>query len=62
MNIDRLLSIHQSDALMRIGAINKQMLIAQYAQCQQISKLQKELESCKGAMNSAIERSFSYQL
>jgi len=55
MNIDRLLSIHQSDALMRIGAINKQMLIAQYAQCQQISKLQKELESCSNVSKKILE-------
>lgn len=43
MDIDRLLAIHQSHSLMKIGAINKQMLIAQYAQCEQISALQKEI-------------------
>ena len=43
MNIDKLLSIHQSHSLMKIGAINKQMLIAQYAQCEQISALQKQI-------------------
>ena len=43
MNIDKLLSIHQSHSLMKIGAINKQILIAQYAQCEQISALQKQI-------------------
>lgn len=51
MDIDRLLSIHQSHSLMKIGAINKQMLIAQYAQCEQISALQKEISA-----NNSISR------
>lgn len=44
IDIDKLL-IHQSYSLMKISAINKQMLIAQYAQCEQISALQKEISA-----------------
>lgn len=51
MDIDRLLSIHQSHSLMKIGAINKQMLIAQYAQCEQISALQREI-----SLNNSISK------
>lgn len=36
MNIDRILNIYQSYSLTKISAINKQMLIAQYAQCENI--------------------------
>ena len=43
MNIDKVLSIHQSYSLMKIGALNKQMLIAQYAQSEQISNLNKQI-------------------
>lgn len=44
IDINKLL-IHQSYSLMKIRAINKQMLIAQYAQCKQISALQKEISA-----------------
>lgn len=43
MNIDKVLSIHQSYSLMKIGALNKQMLIAQYVQSEQISNLNKQI-------------------
>ena len=58
MDIDRLLSIHQSHSLMKIGAINKQMLIAQYSQCEQISALQKEI----AASNSLSRQILNNQL
>lgn len=43
-NIDRILNIHQSYSLSKVSALNKQILVAQYAQIQQISKLEKELK------------------
>lgn len=55
MDIDRLLSIHQSHSLMKIGAINKQMLIAQYAQCEQISALQKEISASNSISRQILE-------
>ena len=55
MDIDRLLSIHQSHSLMKIGAINKQMLIAQYAQCEQISALQKEISTSNSISRQILE-------
>lgn len=55
MDIDRLLSIHQSHSLMKIGAINKQLLIAQYAQCEQISALQKEISASNNISRQILE-------
>lgn len=55
MDIDRLLSIHQSHSLLKIGAINKQMLIAQYAQCEQISALQKEISTSNSISRQILE-------
>ena len=55
MDIDKLLSIHQSHSLMKIGAINKQMLIAQYAQCEQISVLQKEIAASNSISRQILE-------
>ena len=55
MDIDRLLSIHQSHSLMKIGAINKQMLIAQYAQCEQISALQKQISASNNISRQILE-------
>lgn len=43
-NIDRLLSIHQSYSLEGIKRLNVEMLKVQYAQCEQISQLQKQIE------------------
>lgn len=55
MDIDRILSIHQSHSLMKIGAINKQMLIAQYAQCEKISALQKEISASNTVLKQILE-------
>lgn len=40
-NIDRLLNIHQSYSLEGIKRLNVEMLKAQYAQCEQLTQLQK---------------------
>lgn len=55
MNIDRLLSIHQSHSLMKIGETNKQILIAQYAQCEQISSLQKQIAVSNNISRQILE-------
>ena len=55
MNIDRLLSIHQSHSLMKIGAINKQILIAQYAQCEQIAAIKKEISASNSISRQILE-------
>ncbi len=44
-NIDRILNIHQSYSLKKVSDLNKQILIAQYAQTEQISKLEKEMKA-----------------
>ncbi|MDH6306700.1 hypothetical protein M2459_003640 [Parabacteroides sp. PF5-5] len=54
-NIDRILNLHQSYSLMKIGALNKQMLIAQYAQCEQIGDLQKEIEHSNSVSRKILE-------
>ena len=56
MDIDRLLSIHQSHSLMQIKAINKQLLIAQYAQCEQITALQKEIKTSNGIARQILKK------
>lgn len=56
MDIDRLFSIHQSHSLMQIKAINKQLLIAQYAQCEQISTLQKEIKTSNCIAKQILKR------
>ena len=43
-NIDRILNVHQTYSLTKVSALNKQILIAQYAQIEQISKLEKEIQ------------------
>ena len=43
-NIDRLLSIHQSYSLEGIKRLNVEMLKAQYAQCEQLTQLQKQID------------------
>ena len=43
-NIDRLLSIHQSYSLEGIKRLNVEMLKAQYAQCEQLAQLQKQID------------------
>lgn len=55
MDIDRFLSVHQSHSLMKVGAINKQMLIAQYAQCEQITMLQKEIAASNSISRLILE-------
>ena len=62
MDIDKLLSIHQSHSLMKIGAINKQMLIAQYAQCEQISALQKQISASNSISRQILENQLKEDL
>ena len=58
MDIGRLLNIHRSYSLTTIKAINQQILIAQYAQCEQISKLQNEI----AVSNAVLRRILKNQL
>jgi len=54
-NIDRILRVQQSYQLAKIGAINKQMLIAQYAQCEQISMLEKKIQQSNAISRQILE-------
>lgn len=51
MNTDRFLKIYQTYSLEKISALSKKGLEAQYAQCEQLVKLQKELASNASATN-----------
>ena len=55
MDVNKLLQIHQSYSLATIKAINEQVLIAQYAQCEQIVKLQGELASCESTLRQLLK-------
>lgn len=55
MNIDRILNIYQSYSLTKISAINKQMLIAQYAQCENIKAVQKQLDIANSVSRHILE-------
>ena len=48
------LSIYQTYTLEKIGAFSKQQLIAQYAQCEEISKLKKEMSANTAATNKIL--------
>ena len=58
IDIDRILNIHQSYSQQKIGALNKKILIAQYAQSEQIIKVQEELkivnETTKSILNNQL--------
>jgi len=54
-NIDRILRVQQTYQLTKIGALNKQMLIAQYAQCEQISALQKQIQQSNAISRQILE-------
>lgn len=62
MNIDRTLNIYQAYSLAKISALNKQMVIAQYAQCEQISKLEKSLSKELKAINAANQQILENQI
>lgn len=62
MDIDRLLQIYQGYTLTKISALNKQQLIAQYAQCQKISDLEKSLKRELSAVNSTNRKILENQL
>ena len=46
----------------KLAVLEKRLDLQMTEYQNRLQMVQKELESCKGAMNSAIERSFSYQL
>jgi hypothetical protein len=62
MDIDRTLQIYQGYTLTKISALNKQQLIAQYAQCQKISDLEKSLKRELSAVNSTNRKILENQL
>jgi hypothetical protein len=62
MDIDRLLRIYQGYSLKKISALNKQQLIAQYAQCQKISDLEKSLKRELSSVNSTNRKILENQL
>ena len=64
--IDRILrlQIHHSYELRKISMLNKQMLIAQYAQCEQISALQKQIRQSNSISRQILEnqlKEFQYR-
>lgn len=54
MDTKTALSIYQTYTLEKIGAFSKQQLIAQYAQCEEISKLKKEMSANTAATNKIL--------
>lgn len=62
MNIDRTLNIYQAYSLAKISALNKQMVIAQYAQCEQIGKLEKSLSKELKALNATNQQLLANQI
>lgn len=62
MNIDRTLNIYKAYSLAKISALNKQMLIAQYAQCEQIGKLEKSLSKELKAINAVNQQLLENQI
>lgn len=55
MDIDRILNIYQAYSITKISAINKQMLIAQYAQCEKINAIQKQLDVANSVSRHILE-------
>ena len=55
MDIDRILNIYQAYSITKISAINKQMLIAQYAQCEKINAIQKQLDVANSVSRRILE-------
>lgn len=55
MDIDRILNIYQAYSITKISAINKQMLIAQYAQCEKINAIQKQLDIANSVSRRILE-------
>ena len=62
MDIDRSLNIYQAYSLAKISALNKKMLEAQYAQCQQIGQLEKTLSKELSAINATNKQILETQL
>lgn len=62
MDIDRLLRINQGYSLTKISALNKQQLIAQYAQCQKISDIESSLRRELSSANSTTREILENQL
>lgn len=46
----------------KLAVLEKRLDVQMQSYQTRLQMVQKELESCKGAINSAIDRSFSYQL
>lgn len=62
MNIDRSIEIYKTYSLAKISELNKQMLIAQYAQCEQIGNLENSLRKELNAINSTNQQILQNQL
>lgn len=54
-NIDRILRIHQSFTQEKISRLNKKMLAMQYAQCEQIVLLKKQIEKGNDISNRILQ-------
>jgi len=54
-NIDRILNMHQSYSLMKNSAINRQILISQYAQCEEISNLERDIQRTTSISRRILE-------
>lgn len=59
---DRALNLYQTYSVAKISALSKQQLIAQYAQCDQIGKLEKNLQKELRNINSTNQQILEHQL
>ncbi|MDE6268243.1 MAG: hypothetical protein K2M04_04080 [Muribaculaceae bacterium] len=62
MNIDRTLNIYQAYSLAKISALNKLMVLAQYAQCEYIGKLENSLSNELRAINATNQQILENQI
>lgn len=56
MGLDRLLNIYQAYTITKISAYNKQMLIAHYAQCEKIGKLQQQIKVANSVSRNILKK------
>ena len=55
MNTRQIISLYQTYSLAKISELNRQSLIAQYAQCEQLERLRSEVASNTAATNQILK-------
>ena len=55
MNTRQIISLYQTYSLAKISELNRQLLIAQYAQCEQLERLRSEVASNTAATNQILK-------